>query len=56
MTEHWRCEICERNINAAPGTSGVVLCLECASLPVLVAAFREGRVRLANELVDTTPP
>lgn len=43
------CSICERPIRAAPGTVGVVLCTECAAHPVLVAAFREGRARLADK-------
>ncbi len=42
------CAICERSIDAAPGTdvSGTLLCHKCSSVPVLVAAYREGRARL----------
>ena len=42
------CGVCERPVNAPPGTTGTVLCRDCASFPVLVAAFREGRARLAE--------
>lgn len=46
------CAICERGINATPGTTGVVLCADCAAYPVLVRAFREGRARLAEEVAE----
>jgi hypothetical protein len=49
------CGVCERPIRAAPGTVGVVLCSECAAYPVLVAAFREGRARLAEGDSCATP-
>lgn len=43
------CGICEHAINAAPPVaSGTVLCAQCAASQVLVAAYREGRARLAE--------
>jgi hypothetical protein len=46
------CGVCERPVAAPPGTTGTVLCRECASFPVLVAAFREGRARLLEARDD----
>ena len=45
------CAVCEREIRGGPppGTGGVLLCPACAAKPVLLAAFREGRARLAEE-------
>jgi len=48
MTAALACGVCERPVNAPPGTTGTVLCRECASFPVLVAAFKEGRARLVE--------
>ncbi len=57
------CAVCERPIrgrirgedareDAREGvTGGVLLCPACAAKPVLVAAFVEGRARLAEENV-----
>jgi len=50
MTAALSCGVCERPVNAPPGTTGTVLCRDCASFPVLVAAFREGRARLVERL------
>jgi hypothetical protein len=50
MTAALACGVCERPINAPPGTTGTVLCPLCAAEPVLVAAFKEGRARLAERL------
>jgi hypothetical protein len=50
MTAALSCGVCERPINAPPGTTGTVLCPLCAAEPVLVAAFREGRARLVERL------
>jgi hypothetical protein len=47
------CGVCERVVNAAPGTGDVVLCGACAACPVLVAAFREGRARRAVAGAET---
>jgi hypothetical protein len=48
------CGVCERPVNASPGTdtTGTVLCRDCASFPVLVAAFKEGRARLAERRTE----
>ena len=49
------CAICERAVLPAalgedpPPDTLVFLCGRCAANPVLVAAFREGRARLAGE-------
>jgi hypothetical protein len=43
------CGVCERVINVASDQRAVFLCRECAAVPVLVAAFIEGRARLAGE-------
>ena len=44
------CAVCERPIGGAPaGACGVFLCPACAAKPTLLAAFREGRARLAGE-------
>jgi ribosomal protein L37AE/L43A len=43
------CSLCERPLLVRPeATAGVWLCGDCGSHPVLVAAFREGRARLAE--------
>ncbi len=47
------CGLCKCETDAPPVASGTVLCARCAAVPVLVAAYREGRARLA-EFVD--PP
>jgi hypothetical protein len=47
------CSICERVINAPPGTVGTYLCGACAACPVLVSAFREGRARLVVAGAET---
>ena len=53
MTAALACGVCERPINAPPGTTGTVLCPLCAAEPVLVAAFKEGRARLAERRTET---
>ncbi len=42
------CGLCGCSIDAAPDTdiSGTLLCQRCSAVPVLVAAYREGRARL----------
>ena len=53
MTAALSCGVCERPINAPPGTTGTVLCPLCAAEPVLVAAFKEGRAWLVERRAET---
>jgi hypothetical protein len=53
MTAALACGVCERPINAPPGTTGTVLCPLCAAEPVLVAAFKEGRAWLVERRAET---
>jgi len=47
------CALCERTIVVRPDPEARAwLCSECSSHPVLVAAFREGRARLAAEAAE----
>ena len=52
MSAALSCAVCERGIAPHPDVdrSGTVLCAACAAAPQLVAAFREGRARLAAEV------
>lgn len=46
---HVSCALCERALVVPPGAVAAAwLCSDCSSHPVLVAAFTEGRARLAG--------
>ena len=46
---HVFCSLCERPLQVRPDPAARAwLCADCGSYPQLVAAFREGRARLAE--------